>query len=137
MARGVKAKKDVKQGLGVLQNNFYARATNLSKKRTFSMISDFSQQILTLLEGAYFHATRLKLPEQLITTRAIRTLQSKDGQSSTNSKISCTASHLRHPLHLPITTTKRLLTLRRLMSYIHGAPILDVSRSHTTTQHGR
>ena len=29
------------------------------------------------------------------------------------------------------------LTLRRLMSYISGAPILDVSRSHTTTQHNR
>jgi len=29
------------------------------------------------------------------------------------------------------------LTLRRLMSYIHGAPIFDVSRSHTTTQHSR
>ena len=31
----------------------------------------------------------------------------------------------------------RVLTLRRLMSYIYGAPILDVSRSHTTTQHSR
>jgi len=29
------------------------------------------------------------------------------------------------------------LTLRRLMSYIYGAPILDVSRSHKTTQHSR
>ena len=29
------------------------------------------------------------------------------------------------------------LTLRLLMSYIYGAPILDVSRSHTTTQHSR
>jgi len=29
------------------------------------------------------------------------------------------------------------LTLRRLMSYIYGAPILDVSRSHTSTQHSR
>ena len=29
------------------------------------------------------------------------------------------------------------LTLRRLMSYIYGAPILNVSRSHTTTQHSR
>ena len=29
------------------------------------------------------------------------------------------------------------LILRRLMSYIYGAPILDVSRSHTTTQHSR
>jgi len=31
----------------------------------------------------------------------------------------------------------RFLTLRWLMSYIYGAPILDVSRSHTTTQHSR
>ena len=30
-----------------------------------------------------------------------------------------------------------VLTLRRLMSYIYEAPILDVSRSHTTTQHSR
>jgi len=30
-----------------------------------------------------------------------------------------------------------LLTLRRLTSYIYGASILDVSRSHTTTQHSR
>jgi hypothetical protein len=29
------------------------------------------------------------------------------------------------------------LTLRLLTSYIYGAPILDVSRSHTTTQHSR
>jgi len=29
------------------------------------------------------------------------------------------------------------LTLRLLWSYIYGAPILDVSRSHTTTQHSR
>jgi len=29
------------------------------------------------------------------------------------------------------------LTLTRLMSYIYAAPILDVSRSHTTTQHSR
>ena len=33
--------------------------------------------------------------------------------------------------------TGGLLTLRRLMSYTYGAPILDVSRSHTTTQHSR
>jgi len=32
---------------------------------------------------------------------------------------------------------KQNLTLRRLMSYMYGAPILDVSRSHTTTQHSR
>jgi len=33
--------------------------------------------------------------------------------------------------------TVSVLTLRRLMSYIYGAPILDVSRSHTTTQHSQ
>jgi len=31
----------------------------------------------------------------------------------------------------------KLLTFRLLMSCIYGAPILDVSRSHTTTQHSR
>ena len=30
-----------------------------------------------------------------------------------------------------------ILTLRLLMSYIYGAPILDVSRSYTTTHHSR
>ena len=39
----------------------------------------------------------------------------------------------------PLETKRRplYLTLRRLMSYIYGAPILDVSRSHTTTHHSR
>ena len=32
---------------------------------------------------------------------------------------------------------KKHLTLRRLMSCTYGAAILDVSRSHTTTQHSR
>jgi len=36
-----------------------------------------------------------------------------------------------------LTFVLRWLTLRVLMSYIYGAPILDVSRSHTTTQHSR
>ena len=41
-----------------------------------------------------------------------------------------------HFLHVSRIRVK-LLTFRRLTSYIHGAPILDVSRSHTTTQHSR
>jgi len=32
---------------------------------------------------------------------------------------------------------ERIFFIRLLMSYIYGAPILDVSRSHTTTQHSR
>ena len=44
---------------------------------------------------------------------------------------------------LPLFSVNRILTLRLLMSYIYiyiyiyGSPILDVSRSHTTTQHSR
>ena len=45
-----------------------------------------------------------------------------------------------HFLHVSRIRVK-LLTLRLLMTYIYiyiyGAPILDVSRSHTTTQHSR
>jgi len=41
-----------------------------------------------------------------------------------------------HFLHVSTISVKSL-TLRLLMSYIYGAPILDVSRSHTTTQHSR
>ena len=41
-----------------------------------------------------------------------------------------------HFLHVSRIRVK-LLTFKQLMSYIYGAPILDVSRSHTTTQHSR
>jgi len=41
-----------------------------------------------------------------------------------------------HFLHVSKIRIK-LLTFRLLMSYVYGAPILDVSRSHTTTQHSR
>ena len=43
------------------------------------------------------------------------------------------AHHFLHVCRIRV----KLLTLRRLMSYIYGSPILDVSRSHTTTQHSR
>jgi len=39
-----------------------------------------------------------------------------------------------HFLHVSRIMVK-LLTFRRLMSYVYGAPILDVSRSHTKTHH--
>jgi len=41
-----------------------------------------------------------------------------------------------HFLHVNRIRVKSL-TLRLLMSHIYGTPILDVSRSHTTTQHSR
>jgi len=43
------------------------------------------------------------------------------------------AHHFLHVSRIRVTS----LTFRQLMSYIYGAPILDVSRSHTTTQHSR
>ena len=48
-------------------------------------------------------------------------------------------SNTQQPRNLQTRHHERLsfLTLRLLMSYIYGAPILDVSRSHTTTQHSR
>ena len=41
-----------------------------------------------------------------------------------------------HFLHVSKIRVKSL-TLGQLMSYMYGAPILDVSRSHTTTHHSR
>jgi len=41
-----------------------------------------------------------------------------------------------HFIHVSRIRVKSL-TLRQVMSYIYGAPILDVSISHTTTQHSR
>ena len=41
-----------------------------------------------------------------------------------------------HFLHVS-TIRIKLRNFRLLMSYVYGAPILDVSRSHTTTQHSR
>ena len=38
---------------------------------------------------------------------------------------------------MPKQSRIQYLTLRLLMSYIYRAPILDVSRSHTTTHHSR
>jgi len=41
-----------------------------------------------------------------------------------------------HFLHVSRIRVKSL-PIRLLMSYIYGAPILNVSRSHTTTHHSR
>jgi uncharacterized protein YjaZ len=44
---------------------------------------------------------------------------------------------LAHDFHHVNRIRVKSLTLRLQTSYIYGAPILDVSRSHTTTQHSR
>jgi len=47
------------------------------------------------------------------------------------------ANHKILGLQVSSTWISNILNFRLLMSYIYGAPILDVSRSHTTTQHSR
>ena len=49
----------------------------------------------------------------------------------------CTSTILYAFISWSFFTCYPSLTLKVLMSYIYGAPILDVSRSHTTTQHSR
>ena len=58
-------------------------------------------------------------------------------QYSVSKALSSIAALYKKSVEVLITNEHYCLSLRRLMSYIHGAPILDVSRSHTTTQHSR
>jgi len=57
-----------------------------------------------------------------------RASQAKDGNIIRRMRIVC---------RIAKATNTQDLTLRLLMSYIYGAPILDVSRSHTTTHPSR
>ena len=59
------------------------------------------------------------------------------GQVISTLSIQVTKEHRTTEEEMGGPTSPGGLTLRRLMSYIYGAPILDVSRSHTTTQHSR
>jgi hypothetical protein len=63
----------------------------------------------------------------------------RDNPSSIFSMMMLASSRILSLLSSPtcVKPNQCLLTLKRLMSYIYGAPILDVSRSHTTTQHSR
>ena len=74
---------------------------------------------------------------------SLHTLHASSIKPHDTISILCTYQSQFKPLHsaTDICSVSRTntLTLRRLMSYIYiyGAPILDVSRSHTTTQHSR
>ena len=78
-----------------------------------------------------------------VLVNSVRTLQSEicyDGQTRSSS---CVLQFHQEEVYEHLTDINNnifqllTLTLRWLMSYIYGAPILDVSRSHTTTQHSR
>jgi len=57
--------------------------------------------------------------------------------SYSNPATRCCSAYTAMQLHCDRGWCDGKLTLRWQMSYIYGAPILDVSRSHTTTQHSR
>jgi len=81
------------------------------------------------------------VPEQLAGAHTIRCDRLHKYQSL-QSKASCSTSKRLSVQESNTGTNNNRhhhLTLRLLMShiYIYGAPILDVSRSHTTTQHSR
>ena len=71
-----------------------------------------------------------------VTVNARRTLFCDLYSQQLRSLSICFPKITQFPAH-DVGNSAERLTLRRLMSYIYGAPILDVSRSHTTTQHSR
>jgi len=82
------------------------------------MLKQVKQDVFVLLSAVYMHPVNSLKPE----LNPICYLLALLG-----------AHHFLHVSRIRV----KLLTLRPLMSYIYGAPILDVSRSHTTTQHSR
>ena len=112
-------------------------AISSAEHRGRACISNFSQS--RILASYLSHKTSYPdgfssfasdIPGKCRTASKIRTTTNFHILSSSSFT---SAPIIRHRLIRPTTT----LTLRRLMSYIYGAPILDVSRSHTTTQHSR
>ena len=97
--------------------------------------------------GSQRHSTQKKIVELTTWSKQIECPVALDIASFTavlntlNAELNLTCYLLallgvHHFLHVSRIRVKSL-TLRLLMSYIYGAPILDVSRSHTTTQHSR
>ena len=96
------------------------------------------------LQGRNFYITILTLPEILVQV-AVRKVSSKCLDINPLNAELNPICHLLALLGVYFLHVSRIrvksLTLRLLMSYIYiyiyGAPILDVSRSHTTTHHSR
>ena len=114
---------------------YYHRVSNqlqvqkLEVRRCCSEISFMIPQRITALARSiwfnveFFPRISKKLPD----------VKFNENPSSGNRIIPCWGADGRKEKQTDMTR----LTLRWLMSYKYGAPILDVSRSHTTTQHSR
>ena len=88
------------------------------------------------------HSITTKSPPRSSNPRSDRYLPHEDNQPEPLQRLQSQLAHnFNHSNKLNRTSLSiqhpTILTLRGLMSYIYGAPILDVSRSHTTTQHSR
>jgi len=130
------AMKEVTADLTDHRNSCLKRVTRLSATQTNKWISA-TKTVSTNLCSEYLCRNhncvyRCSFIHTLPFCKCLLSLNYIQCHLNINSK--CLAFHnLHHVLKLYFVT----LTLRRLMSYIYGAPILDVSRSHTTTQHSR
>ena len=105
---------------------FYPPITCVKRWKPYSCsLHTFLQPVTSfpyILQSAFFPWDK-KTNFHTFTKQQVTFLDMADGKAN-RTKLQCS----KHSLNL---------TLRWLMSYIYGAPILDVSRSHTATQHSR
>ena len=87
-------------------------------------------------ERAYFASALRHTTRGLVTMKGIFSTVFNPLNPELNPICYLLALLAHHFLHVSRIGVKSL-TLRLLMSYIYGAHILDVSRSHTTTHHSR
>jgi len=97
----------------------------------WSKIARIHRKLITICSGNYSNFRPLNCFQSNYTRSCINTLNPE-----LNPICYLLALLAHHFLHVSRIMVKSL-TLTLLMSYIYGAHILDVSRSHTTTQHSR
>ena len=115
-------------------------------KRSYREILEQQNDASTIFSGHYQRTYRQKNKIKRVKTVTV-TVKINYGHAIRNNSVNPLNPELNpicyslallahHFLHV-IRIRVKSLTVRLLMSYIYGAPILDVSRSHTTTHHSR
>ena len=110
--------------------SFFVQKRNYAKPNTHAWFIYHSSNALLiwLSQGIGYWSRQWDQTTKNWLARGGNTKSMKDGMGGILS------THERNQKHIYYFNP---LTLRWLMSYIYGAPILDVSRSHTTAQHSR
>jgi len=106
----------------------------LPNTHLFAFISNLFSEIgkdfhFDLIGPYFFHL--------ILSIKIILTAQLNDTQKEVCSRLYTPEQTENNFSKNSLVLDKQILTLRLLMSYIYGAPILDVSRSYTTTHHSR